>query len=91
MNKDVKCSQCRNLKDVNNPRFNNVQEISIQRQIKKFRCEADIPNYFSCVEVKKIRNCDKFRPRTLSFWQELLNKLLILPKWIANYFLNKIK
>ena len=91
MTKKVKCSECKNLGNSNSPEtFINSQGVRETHHKKRYRCEADISKYFSDKEIKEIQECDKFRTRILSLWQELFQKLRIISGLLINFFLKKI-
>jgi len=77
----VKCSQCTNLrKGEGKESFVSPQGIDTTVHRGRYYCEADISQRFTDEQIKEFRECFYFRPRTLTFQQEIKQKIILFLK-----------
>lgn len=88
----VKCSQCKFLKKGEGEEsFVSPQGIPTTIHHGRYYCEADISQRFSDEQIKEFRECSHFRPRTLTFGQEVEQQIVLFLKQHLKSVLEKIK
>ena len=77
----IKCSQCKYLsKGEGKESFISSQGILTNVHHGRFYCEADISRHFSDDQIQELRKCENFRPRTLTLWKEIEQKIEVFLK-----------
>lgn len=88
----VKCSQCNNLKKGEGiESFVGPQGIHTTLHHGRYHCETDISRHFSDEQIKELMGCPDFRPRTLTFGQELKQQIFHFVKNVLKYYPNKFQ
>lgn len=76
MENRIKCSQCRYLKKGEGKEsFVNPQGVHTIRLYGRYNCEADCSYHFTDEQITELKKCKHFRLKTLTFWQEFIQKV----------------
>lgn len=79
--KKIKCCQCNNLQNGKGEEsFVSPQGVTINLRHGRYDCKADISLHFTDKQIQELRECPYFRPRTLTFWQEIQQKIILFLK-----------
>ncbi|MBU4274662.1 hypothetical protein KKE19_02510 [Patescibacteria group bacterium] len=83
MENKTTCGQCKYLKEGEGVvSFINPQGIPTTNHRGRYYCEADTSRKFTDEQIKEFRDCSSFRPRTLTLWQEVIQKIFLFSKQI---------
>lgn len=85
----VKCSECKYLRRIpkNSKRFQNISSkaIAIQQSITNlYECKANISRIFREEKINELRECQLYRSRTKTAWEEVKGRCWKKFKDIAN-------
>jgi len=75
--------------------FINPQGIHTTVHRGRYYCKGDVSRQFTDEQIKEFRDCSDFRPRTLTFQQEIKQRVAlflkhIFPKHILKLLRNKL-
>lgn len=78
MENKVMCSQCKHLKKGEGKEsFVSPQGVHTTIHHGRYYCKADLSKRFTDEQIKESRNCSFFRTRTITFNQEVVQKLTL--------------